>query len=516
MKTGAVDVPVLLLILDGWGLATASGSNAVSMAHTPVLDALVAKNPSTELQCSGRAVGLPVGFMGNSEVGHMNIGAGRVVYQDMTRIDMAVEEGRAASLPALTGLFEALYASGGTLHLLGLVSDGGVHSHTRHLYALLEAAHEAGVPVCVHAFMDGRDTAPQSGAGFVEELEAVLTRIGHGRIASVSGRYYAMDRDQRWDRNELAWRAIVHGEGRGGASALEAVSTAYATGETDEFIKPCCIPGADGVNSRIMDGDGVFFFNFRADRARQLTRCFVDADFAAFDRGPVPKLAGFATMTAYDAAFAVPVAFAREELLQTLGEVIAGMECSQVRIAETEKYAHVTYFFNGGREEPFAGEERILIPSPRDVATYDLKPEMSVHEVTAALLDAFAKGHALYVCNLANLDMVGHTGVLPAAITACQTVDACVGRIVDAFLQKGGMILLTADHGNAEQMFDAHGNPHTAHTTNPVPLVLLGAPVPWTLAEQGQLGDIAPTILDMWNVAKPQAMTGNSLLRKES
>ncbi|MFV0423295.1 2,3-bisphosphoglycerate-independent phosphoglycerate mutase [Oleidesulfovibrio sp.] len=506
--------PVLLLILDGWGIGKKDEGNAVFQARTPVLDSLTANNPTAELTCSGRAVGLPEGFMGNSEVGHMNIGAGRVVYQDMTRIDIAVEEGALAARPAISGLLTSLKKSGGRLHLLGLLSDGGVHSHIRHLYALVEAAREAGVPACIHAFMDGRDTPPQSGLQFIKELEAELQCIGHGTIASVTGRYYAMDRDQRWDRNEIAWNALVHGIAEYSASAVEAVESAYSAGETDEFIKPRVIAVAEQPKKLIADNDGVFFFNFRADRARQLTRCFTDKAFTAFDRKAVPRLCGFATMTSYDSSFKQPVAFSKEALTDTLGEVAAKAGLRQLRIAETEKYAHVTYFFNCGKEEPYEGEDRVLIPSPRDVATYDLKPEMSVYEVTDALLSAFDKDYSLYVCNLANLDMVGHTGIMPAAIKACEAVDACTGKIVDAFLKKGGTIILTADHGNAEQLVDDAGNPYTAHSTNPVPMVLIGAEQGVSLRSEGKLGDIAPTILDILKMAKPQAMSGESLIVK--
>lgn len=504
--------PVLLLILDGWGIAPAGKGNAVSAARTPVLDSLMAAPCRSRLQCSGRSVGLPDGFMGNSEVGHMNLGAGRIVYQDMTRIDIAVEERQLSSRPAIADMFDALKSSGGTLHLLGLVSDGGVHSHVRHLYALVEAARDACVPVCIHAFMDGRDTAPKSGLQFINDLEEVLVRLGHGRIASVTGRYYAMDRDRHWERNETAWNALVHGQGEFADSAAQAVENAYAAGQTDEFIKPVIVGSAAGI----ADGDGIFFYNFRADRARQLTRCFIDPSFDAFDRGRVPVLARFATMTSYDASFDVPVAFDKDPLEGTLGEVVSLAGISQFRIAETEKYAHVTYFFNCGREEPFTGEDRLLVPSPRDVATYDLKPEMSVYEVTDSLLAALDKGYGLIVCNLANLDMVGHTGVFSAAVKACEAVDACTGRIIDAFVERGGVVMVTADHGNAEQLLDAQGNPHTAHSMNPVPVALLGAPAAWRLVPEGKLGDVAPTIIDILGLHRPEAMTGQSLLVKES
>ncbi|MFV0349460.1 MAG: 2,3-bisphosphoglycerate-independent phosphoglycerate mutase [Halodesulfovibrio sp.] len=508
--------PTLLLILDGWGIAPEGPGNAVSCACTPSLDALTAQYPHTALACSGRSVGLPDGFMGNSEVGHMNIGAGRVIYQDMTRIDIAIEQGEIAGNPALLKLIADTKAKGGRLHLMGLLSDGGVHSHLRHLYALLELAKAHGVEVFIHAFMDGRDTAPTSGKGYMEQLVAACARIGAGKVATVSGRFYAMDRDKRWDRVKVAWDCLVLGQGERASDPVAAVQAAYDGGKTDEFIMPCNIveDGSKDPVACIADNDGVFFFNFRADRARELSRALFDTSFDDFDRVRQPVLAGFATMTAYDSTFPMDVAFVKEKGSDTLGEVVSSLGLKQLRIAETEKYAHVTYFFNSGREEPLEGEDRILVNSPREVATYDLKPEMSVYEVTEKLLAEWNSGkYSLVVCNLANLDMVGHTGIIPAALSACEAVDSCVKRILDAVVASGGRAFVTADHGNAEEMLDPAGNPHTAHTMNKVPFVLVEKGSAVTMHE-GKLGDIAPTILDMWGVEKPAAMTGETLLAK--
>jgi 2,3-bisphosphoglycerate-independent phosphoglycerate mutase len=490
----------------------------VSLAATPNLDRILATWPRTSLACSGRAVGLPDGFMGNSEVGHMNIGAGRTVYQDMTRIDMAVEDGSLARNPALTRLFDRVRAAGGRLHLMGLLSDGGVHSHVRHLHALIEAARDAGVECFVHAFLDGRDTAPTGGKAYVAGLVAAMGRIGWGRIATLCGRYYAMDRDKRWERNALAYALLTSGEGATCLDPVAAVQASYDAGENDEFVKPRVVVEHGAPVGLVRDGDGIFFFNFRADRARQICRPFFEEDFDKFERKIVPQLSGFATMTEYESTFPMDVAFARQSLDQTLGQVVSEAGLAQLRIAETEKYAHVTYFFNCGREEPFAGEERVLVPSPREVATYDLKPEMSADEVCARLLEQWKTGRfALGVCNFANPDMVGHTGVIEATVKAVQAVDACVGRVAEAVLGAGGRILLTADHGNAEEMLDAHGAPQTSHSRNPVPLVLLDPARPDVRLAKGRLGDIGPTILDLWGrdtgkPAKPEAMTGRSLL----
>ncbi len=502
--------PTLLLILDGWGLAPAGLGNAVTLARTPNLDKLLAAYPGTTLTCSGRSVGLPDGFMGNSEVGHMNIGAGRVVYQDMTRIDIAVEEGKLAANPVLADLAAASHAAGGRVHLMGLVSDGGVHSHINHLKALVAAFAALGQKdVCIHAFLDGRDTPPQSGVGYVGALESFLRELGAGRIVSLTGRFYAMDRDKRFERVAEAYAALTEGTGESFSDPVAAVEAAYAAGQTDEFVRPRVLAGGEGV---LRDGDAVFFFNFRADRARELTAALTRDDFDGFARNVRPKLSGFATMTEYDGSFGLPVAFAPESVADVLGEVYSAAGLTQLRLAETEKYAHVTYFMNCGREEPFPGEERILIPSPRDVPTYDLKPEMSARAVTDAFLGALPKGHALAVVNLANCDMVGHTGVLPAAITAVETVDACVGRIAAAALSAGWRMCVTADHGNAEEMIAPDGGPMTAHTLNPVRFVLVDDARKNAKLVPGKLGDIAPTILRLAGLPVPAAMTGANLV----
>ncbi len=505
-----MNTPTLLLILDGWGQAPAGPGNAVSLAKTPNIDALLAQPAQTRLACSGREVGLPAGYMGNSEVGHMNIGAGRIVYQDMTRIDITLENGTFASTPAIAATIAATKAAGGTLHLLGLLSDGGVHSHIHHLFALLDAAKAAGLPTVVHTFMDGRDTDPHSGKDFMRALEE-----RGGRVATVVGRYYAMDRDKRWDRTREAWEALVHGAGQTASSGSAAVEAAYATGETDEFIKPRIVVGPDGVSvKRISDNDGVFLFNFRADRVRQITRCLFDDTFAEFDRCARPKLAALASMTAYEADFPLPAAFTRQALDNGLGAVVSGLGMAQLRIAETEKYAHVTYFFNGGVEAPLPLEDRKLVPSPRDVATYDLKPQMSAAEVTDFLVEALrSRRYPFIVCNLANMDMVGHSGIIPAAVAAAEAVDACVGRIWAAVQETNGRLIMTADHGNAEEMLSPEGTPQTAHSKNPVALVVAGAGAPTEpLRPGGKLADIAPTILHLWNIPRPTEMTGQNLL----
>jgi len=505
--------PTLLLILDGWGIAPAGPGNAVTEAGTPALDRLLADNPSTTLACCGRAVGLPSGFMGNSEVGHMNIGAGRVVYQDMTRIDIAVEDGSLAANPVLAELARASLAAGGRVHLMGLVSDGGVHSHISHAKALAAAFAALGQrDIFFHALLDGRDTPPESGAGYVADLQACLDSLGAGRIASLIGRFYAMDRDNRWERVAQAYAALTEGAGVPFADPVEAVKAAYAAGETDEFVKPRVLAGGEGV---IRDGDAVFFFNFRADRAREITKALAFADFDAFPRGRVPALSGYATMTEYDGSFGLPAAFAPVAVTDVLGEVYSRAGLTQLRLAETEKYAHVTYFFNCGREEPFPGEERLLVPSPRDVATYDLKPEMSAAAVTDAFLASMDKGHSLSVVNLANCDMVGHTGILEAAKAAVRTVDACVARITSATSAAGWRVLVTADHGNAEEMIASTGGPMTAHTLNPVRLILVDPTRKGVTLSPGKLGDIAPTILHLAGLPVPEAMTGQCLIAGE-
>ena len=507
--------PTLLLILDGYGLTAPGPGNAVTQANTPNLDRLLALPGRVSLTASGRAVGLPEGYMGNSEVGHLNIGAGRIVYQDMTRIDMAVESGELAQNPVLCDLLERVRTAGGRIHFAGLLSDGGVHSHIAHLEALLRIATDSGVPAVVHAFLDGRDTPPTSGARYVQQLEGCLKETG-ARLGSMIGRFYAMDRDKRWERVLVAWNLLVHGHGEAVNNPVTALESAYASGEVDEFLKPRLTGDPQEVTLR--DGDGLFFFNFRADRARELAAAFHVEAFDGFDRGRVPQLAGIACMTSYDATLDLPVAFAKSNIEQTLGETVADSGLRQLRIAETEKYAHVTYFFSGGREQVFKGEDRILVNSPRDVATYDLKPQMSAEEVTDRLIEAWNRGiYTLVVCNLANPDMVGHTGVLPAAIAALETVDTCVERIEKAVTASGGRLILTADHGNIEAMIDpATGSPHTAHTCNPVPLLALDAGKSIPLKEGGKLGDIAPTILALWGMTPPKAMTGTSLLAENA
>ncbi len=504
--------PTILLILDGWGQAPASPGNAVELAQAPTLKALMQHPVRTSLACSGRSVGLPDGYMGNSEVGHMNIGAGRIVYQDMTRIDIAIENKSFYQNEVLLKTIAAVKDSGGTLHFMGLLSDGGVHSHIHHLFALLEAA--ADVPVAVHAFMDGRDTSPHGGLNFLQQLLPKVT--GKAHLASIIGRYYAMDRDKRWDRTQKAWEALVHGVGEVITDPFAAVQAAYDAGETDEFIKPRLFALPEGCHGTIKDGDAVFFLNFRADRARQLVQCLYAETFTEFDRGHKPQLCAFGTMTSYDSTLPVPAAFVRQNLSSGLGEVLAQKGIAQLRIAETEKYAHVTYFFNGGLEEPLPHEERRLIPSPRDVATYDLKPEMSAVQVTDNLISEWKTGkYPFLVCNLANMDMVGHSGIISAAIAACEAVDACVARILAAVHERKGCLVITADHGNAEEMLTPAGAPQTAHSKNPVELVIYGEGIPGTLRAGGKLGDIAPTLLHMWGLEQPAAMTGTSLWEQQ-
>jgi len=506
--------PVALIILDGWGLRDDCAANAVCQAHTPTLDALAAGYPATRLNASGLNVGLPDGQMGNSEVGHLNIGAGRIIYQDLTRISKSIADGDFFTNPVLREAMARVRTGGGRLHLLGLLSDGGVHSHNSHVYALVELARREGIgEVFIHAFTDGRDTPPKSAAGYLAELEGELARLGLGQVATVIGRYYAMDRDHRWERVEKAWQAMVLGAGVPADSSATAIAAAYAAGETDEFVKPQVVQRDGAPLGRVRDGDGLIFFNFRADRARELTRAFTQADFAGFPRQQVPKLSTFTCLAEYDESFALPVAFAPESYPDLLGGVVARAGLKQLRIAETEKYAHVTFFFNGGEETPFPGEERVLIPSPQDVATYDQKPAMSAVEVTDEVVRRIEGGdYALIVLNYANPDMVGHTGILPAAVAAMEVVDRCVGRVVDALLAAGGIALLTADHGNCEQMDDGSGAPHTAHTANLVPLILVDPERRQCRLREGILADIAPTILALLELPQPPAMSGRSLL----
>ena len=505
--------PVALIILDGWGLSESCDHNAVCLAETPFLDELVNNYPTSWLDASGLNVGLPAGQMGNSEVGHLNIGAGRIIYQDLTRISQSIEDGDFFTNPALIDALKLIRNADGKLHLMGLLSDGGVHSHNTHLYALIDLAKRNGVEVCVHAFMDGRDTPPKSGAGYLEQLEAEMTRIGHGRLATVTGRYFAMDRDNRWDRVQRAWQAMALGQGTPCDSSAAAVQSAYTSGQTDEFIEPRVIQ-QDGLPvGRITANDGIIFFNFRADRAREITRAFTQPDFNEFERSEMPKLSAFACLSEYDETFDLPVAYASESYPNILGEVVANAGLHQLRIAETEKYAHVTFFFNGGAETPFANEDRALIPSPKDVATYDLKPAMSALEVTDEVIRRIQQNsYDLIILNFANPDMVGHTGVLSAAISAMETVDSCAERVVNALLEAGGCALLTADHGNCEMMLDSNGSPHTAHTANRVPLILVDADNRQAKLQHGILADLAPTILKLMGLAVPVEMTGKNLI----
>jgi 2,3-bisphosphoglycerate-independent phosphoglycerate mutase len=509
----------MLMILDGWGNSVVREGNAVALADPPFLRRLADEYPTTRLLCSGEAVGLPPGVMGNSEVGHLNIGAGRIVYQDLMRINKAIQDGSLWKNPALSDLMDRVIRAGSTLHLAGLVSDGGVHSDLDHLLALLAMAKDRGVPrTAVHVITDGRDTSPTSGVEFVKTLADWTRFHEYGEIATICGRYFAMDRDKRWDRTERAYRLLTRGEGRDESNPVAAVRDAYEREETDEFIPPVAMVDANGAPlARVTEGDGFFFFNFRADRARQLTRAFTGADFDEFDRGERIPLAGFVTMTRYEAAFDLPVAFPPVRLNGILGEVVAKAGKRQLRIAETEKYAHVTYFFNGGEERPFPEEERLLIPSPRDVATYDAKPEMSAPEVTEALMERLSQDRFdLIVLNFANMDMVGHTGDIEAAVAACKTVDRYAERIVGEVRKRGGAVAVTSDHGNAEMMRDASGKVHTAHTLNPVPFILVDDDRKSAELREGKLGDIAPTLLELMGVAAPEEMTGRSLLNGKS
>jgi len=501
------NLPALLIIVDGFGEAAAVPGNAVEAAATPNLDELFSECPHGSLDASGLAVGLPEGQMGNSEVGHLNIGAGRVVYQELTRIDLAIENGSLFENPVLAENLDAAIAAGRAVHFMGLVSDGGVHSHERHLYALVEMARRRGAErVWVHAFLDGRDTPPESGLGYVKQLEVELGRIGVGEVATVMGRYYSMDRDNRWDRVEKAWRAIVLGEGVQADSAPDAIAASYASGVADEFVVPAVIREA-----RVEDGDAVVFFNFRPDRAREISRAFTDPTFEGFDRPQFPQTR-FVCLTEYDPTMPAAVAFPKTLPEHVLADVLAENGLRQLHIAETEKYAHVTFFLNGGAEPPKEGETRILVPSPK-VATYDLQPEMSAPEVTERLVRAIEREDAdVYIVNYANCDMVGHTGMFDAAVRAVETVDAGVGAIVSAVRAKGGTALLTADHGNAESMVDSDGTtPFTAHTLSRVPLVVV-APGVRGLADHGILADVAPTLLDLIGISKPTEWTGRSLL----
>ncbi|BBO91094.1 2,3-bisphosphoglycerate-independent phosphoglycerate mutase [Desulfosarcina ovata] len=505
----------MLIILDGWGIGADEPTNAVLVANTPFLDRLQTTYPATRLACSGQDVGLPAGIMGNSEVGHMNIGAGRVVYQDLMRIDKAIQDGDFFDNPQLGAVMDAVADGGKSLHLMGLVSDGGVHSQLTHLFALLRLARQKGLDrVYVHAILDGRDTPPDSGAGYLGQLLDQCQSIGSGQVASVCGRYYAMDRDKRWDRVEKAYRLYTEGEGRPQTDPLDAVKAAYGRGETDEFVQPVVMVDGDGRPvGTVADGDGIIFFNFRADRAREITRAFTEEGFDGFSRRKAPRLASYTTMTLYDESFDLPMAFGPVHLENILGEVISRQGLHQLRIAETEKYAHVTYFFNGGEETPFENEDRCLIPSPREVATYDQKPEMSAPQVADEVVARLDSGkYDFIVLNFANMDMVGHSGVMAAAVKACETVDRCLETVLNKLLAQGGMALVTADHGNSEKMAGPDGKPFTAHTTNPVRLLLVDDAHRSARLREGRLGDIAPTMLALIGLPQPEQMTGHSLL----
>jgi 2,3-bisphosphoglycerate-independent phosphoglycerate mutase len=511
--------PVVLVILDGWGIGRDEPGNAVLHADTPTMDRLWADYPHATLLTSGEAVGLPAGQMGNSEVGHLNIGAGFVVYQWLTRLDRAIADGEFAANPALNGAIDRALATGGTVYLLGLVSDGGVHSHIDHLKALLRLARTRGLlpeQVVVHAFTDGRDTSPLGGHGFIEELEKSMAEIGVGRVGTISGRYYAMDRDRRWERTRKAYDAIVHGIGERAASAAQAVNHAYADGITDEFIPPTVIDDGSGP-ATIRPGDSAIFFNFRADRGRQLSRALVEEAFGGWERGPrIPDL-HLVTMSRYEEGLEAEIAFPPMDVTNPLARVVSEAGMAQFHTAETEKYPHVTFFINGGREEPFPGESRVLIPSPK-VATYDLQPEMSAPGVTDAVVGAIESGlYRLIIVNYANGDMVGHTGVYSAAVKAIETVDACLARVIAATLAANGVALVTADHGNAEEMIDREtGAPMTAHTTNPVPVILVAPETSLLrhtrLRTDGRLAAVAQTLLELLALTPPPEMTEASLI----
>ena len=507
--------PTVLLILDGYGERKEKEGNAIALAKTPVMDRLKKEFPYVEGQASGLFVGLPDGQMGNSEVGHMNMGAGRIVYQELTRITKSIQDGDFFENKALKAAVEHCKKEDSALHFMGLVSSGGVHSHIEHIYGLLELAKRAGLKkVYLHAFLDGRDTPPDSGKSFLLAVEKKMQELGVGEIATISGRYYAMDRDKNYDRVEKAYRAMVDGTGEKASSVEEAIDASYAKKVYDEFVLPTVIE-KDGAVHTVSDGDAMIFFNFRPDRAREICHAFCDDDFSFFERG-ARKNIFFVCFTDYDPT--IPnkhVAFEKEEIHNTLGEVVSNLGKNQLRIAETEKYAHVTFFFNGGKEEPYENEDRILVPSPKEVPTYDLKPEMSCYTVTEKLTEAIRSGkYDLVVANFANPDMVGHTGVLPAAIKAIEVVDECMGKVVDAVESMHGNLFILADHGNADIMIDEKtGEPYTAHTTNPVPFILVSEEK-HKLREGGCLADVAPTLLELMGIPQPKEMTGKSLLER--
>ncbi len=504
----------MLMILDGFGINENTEANAIALANTPNLDRIFKQNPSTTIKTSGLDVGLPDGQMGNSEVGHTNIGAGRIVYQELTRITKSIEDGDFFSIPELMGAIENCKKHHSKLHIMGLLSDGGVHSHVRHLYALLELAKRSDFEdVYVHCFMDGRDTPPASGESYITELESKMAEKGVGQIASITGRFYAMDRDKRWERVQKAYDALVNGIGEKSASATKAIEDSYQKEIFDEFVVPTLICNTENEPiATISANDSVIFFNFRPDRAREITRSLVDDEFTGFERTKFPLY--YACFTNYDETIKnVQIVFKKDEIKNTFGEIVSNRGLTQLRIAETEKYAHVTFFFNGGEEKQYAGEDRILVPSPK-VETYDMQPEMSAIEVTDKVVEAIeSRKYDTIILNYANPDMVGHTGILEAAIKAIETIDGCVQRVVEAIEKTEGVMLITADHGNSEQMIDyATGEPHTAHTTNVVPLVLVGKQAK---LKEGRLADLAPTMLKLMNIEKPAEMTGESLIIEE-
>lgn len=510
--------PVMLIILDGWGEREETEGNGIKLANTPNIDHWRATRPWTLIRAAEKEVGLPTGQMGNSEVGHLNLGAGFVVFQDITLIDNSIEDGSFFENDALVKAIEHVRERGSALHIMGLLGTGGVHSHMNHEKALLELARRSGLErVYVHAFTDGRDTMPQSGLGYMQDLETYMGQIGVGKVASVIGRYYAMDRDKRWERTKLAYDLLTKGEGNPANSAQEAIQRSYGEGVTDEFIKPAVVVENTMPVATIKEGDSVICFNFRADRVRQITRAFVLQDFNGFARDLLNDLI-YVTMTEYEKGLPVDVAFENADVQVPLAKVISDAGLKQLHVAETEKYAHVTFFFNGGREEPFPGEERLLAPSPKEVPTYDLKPEMNAQGIRDGVMKALDEGtYDFIIVNFANADMVGHTGVIPAVIKAVETIDSCLGEIIPKMLEKGGAAIITADHGNAELLIDpATGGPHTAHTTNPVQCIFIAADGLGLdhvkMREGGRLSDVAPTILDLLGLAPGSDMTGHSLI----
>jgi len=508
----------MLIILDGWGVRESRQGNAVAQADTPFLDKIQEQYPCSHLLTFGNAVGLPDNIMGNSEVGHLNIGAGRVVNQDLLRIDKSIADGSFFENNAICQLMERVKKNNSKLHLMGLVSDGGVHSQLTHLLTLLDMARQRQVnQVVVHAILDGRDTPPTNGVKYLSILQSHIKSSGSGAIASICGRYYAMDRDKRWDRIEKAFHLYTRGQGVPETDPIAAINTAYKKNETDEFVNPIVMVKKNGTPRGIVeDGDGILFFNFRADRAREITSAFTNKVFNEFERNSRPDLCGYTCMTRFDENFSLPIAFEPVQMTNILGEIVSKNNLRQLRIAETEKYAHVTYFFNGGREEPFEGEDRCLIPSPRDVSTYDQKPEMSALEVTQEVIDRIASDtYDLIVLNFANMDMVGHSGIMPAAVKACETIDLCVEKIMYELLEKQWAAIVTADHGNAEKMIDEDGKPFTAHTVGRVMCILADDTRTHLSLKDGALCDIAPTILEIMGLAQPAEMTGSSLISRK-